>query len=224
MFTYLPSDITAQCPLLVVLHGCNQNAESYDRGAGWSAWPTGSGSPCFFPTAAVEQSQWLLQLVSDGDIERGHEEAASIRQMVAKMVSDHGIDLAREFVTGLSAGGAMTSVMLATYPEVFAGGAIIAGLPYGAATNMQQAFETMYQCPPRAARAWGELVRKASGHERPVAARLGLAWGCRCNRHSAQRSGNHQAMVRRAWPASPAVLRGDGRWLSPPGVGQRSGG
>ena len=61
----------------------------------------------------------------------------------------------------------MTSVMLATYPEVFAGGAIIAGLPYGAATNMQRAFEIMYQCPPRAARAWGELVRKASRHKGP---------------------------------------------------------
>lgn len=37
----------------------------------------------------------------------------------------------------------MTSVMLATYPDVFAGGAIIAGLPYGAANNVQQAFENM---------------------------------------------------------------------------------
>ena len=45
-----------------------------------------------------------------GDIERGHGEAGSIRQMVATMVSDHGIDPARVFVTGLSAGGAMTSV------------------------------------------------------------------------------------------------------------------
>ena len=46
------------------------------------------------------------------------------------MVSEHRIDKHRIFVTGLSAGGAMTSVMLATYPEVFAAGAIIAGLPY----------------------------------------------------------------------------------------------
>src|SRR3954452_25472500 len=59
------------------------------------------------------------------------------------------------------------NVMLATYPEVFAGGAIIAGLPYGAATNVQQAFENMYQCPPRAARAWGDLVRSASTHKGP---------------------------------------------------------
>ena len=61
----------------------------------------------------------------------------------------------------------MTSVMLATYPDVFAGGAIIAGLPYRAATNVQQAFENMYQCPPRPARAWGDLVRRASPHKGP---------------------------------------------------------
>jgi feruloyl esterase len=58
--------------------------------------------------------------------------------MVATMVSDHGVDPTRVFVTGLSAGGAMTSVMLATYPDVFAGGAIIAGLPYGAAGYPRQ--------------------------------------------------------------------------------------
>src|SRR3954468_20147205 len=115
--------------------------------------------------AAIEQSQWLLQLVS----ERGHRTGTwrgSIDppQMVGRMVSDHAIDPARVFVTGLSAGGAMTSVMLATYPEVFAGGAIIAGLPYGAANNVQQAFENMFQCPPRPARDWGDLVRAASRH------------------------------------------------------------
>ena len=92
------------------------------------------------------------------------------------------------FVTGLSAGGAMTSVMLACYPEVFAGGAIIAGLPYGAATNVQQAFESMYQCPPRPAREWGDLVRSASPHRRTVAARLGLAWQRRQDRDPVERA------------------------------------
>ena len=61
----------------------------------------------------------------------------------------------------------MTSNMLACYPEVFAGGAIVAGLPYGAATNVQQAFETMFQSPSRPAREWGDLVRKASSHRGP---------------------------------------------------------
>jgi poly(3-hydroxybutyrate) depolymerase len=64
------------------------------------------------------------------------------------MKSDHGVDPQRIYVTGLSAGGAMTSVMLATYPEVFAGGGIVAGLPYGCASDPSpsmpvQAFQCM---------------------------------------------------------------------------------
>ena len=76
----------------------------------------------------------------------------SIRQMIEKMARDHDIDRSSIFVTGLSAGGAMTSVMLATYPEVFAGGAIIAGLPYGVATNVSQALNDMFQAPEHSAR------------------------------------------------------------------------
>jgi feruloyl esterase len=87
--------------------------------------------------------------------------------MVDKMLLDHGIDGRRVYVTGLSAGGAMASVMLATYPDVFAGGAIIAGLPYGAATNVQDAFQSMFQGPPRPAGEWGDLVRRASPHRGP---------------------------------------------------------
>ena len=74
---------------------------------------------------------WFLR----SDNRRDQGEALSIRQMVDKMRADHGVDPKRTFVTGLSAGGAMTSVMLATYPEVFAGGGIVAGLPYGCAND-----------------------------------------------------------------------------------------
>lgn len=56
----------------------------------------------------------------------------------------------------------MTSIMLACYPEIFAAGAIVAGLPYGAATNVQQAFESMRQSSSRSPREWGNLVRRAS--------------------------------------------------------------
>jgi len=68
----------------------------------------------------------------------------------------------RIFVTGLSAGGAMTLAMLATYPDVFAAGAVIAGLPYGGATNAQEALRGMFQAPPRSSRELGDLVREAS--------------------------------------------------------------
>jgi feruloyl esterase len=166
MFTHLPPDVPDQCPLLVVLHGCTQSAAGYDLGAGWSTLADRFGFALLLPEQQLSNNpNGCFNWFQPGDIERGQGEAASIRQMVAAMIADHGIDPARVFITGLSAGGAMTSVMLATYPEVFAGGAIIAGLPYRAATNVQQAFENMYQCPPRSARAWGDLVRKASRHK-----------------------------------------------------------
>ena len=70
-------------------------------------------------------------------------------------------------MTGLSAGGAMASVMLATYPEIFAGGAIIAGLPYGSASSVQEAFEAMFNERAPSSRALGDHVRAASKHRGP---------------------------------------------------------
>jgi feruloyl esterase len=83
--------------------------------------------------------------------------------MVEQMVVSQGIARNRIFVTGLSAGGAMTVAMLATYPEVFAGGAVLAGLPYGAARNANEAFEAMFQGKSLSAKEWGDKVRAASG-------------------------------------------------------------
>ena len=166
MFEYVPTD--PEPVLVVVLHGCTQTAASYDFGAGWSTLAERHGFVLLLPEQQSANNakncfNWFLA----GDIERGQGEAMSIRQMVEKMIVDHGIDRRRVFVTGLSAGGAMTSVMLATYPDVFAAGAIIAGLPYGTATNVKEAFESMGQVRTRSAREWGDLVRAASPHKGP---------------------------------------------------------
>ena len=61
----------------------------------------------------------------------------------------------------------MTNVMLATYPEVFAAGAVIAGLPYGSARTVHEAFRSMFSGASRSAHDWGALVREASPHDGP---------------------------------------------------------
>jgi feruloyl esterase len=168
MFAYVPDDLPDGAALVVVLHGCTQTASGYDYGAGWSTLADRYGFALLVPEQQRANNpngcfNWFLP----EDTQRGRGEAASIRQMVGTMVREKGIDPRRVFITGLSAGGAMTSVMLACYPEVFAGGAIVAGLPYGAAGNVQQAFESMLQCPSRPAREWGGLVRNAAPHDGP---------------------------------------------------------
>jgi poly(hydroxyalkanoate) depolymerase family esterase len=115
----------------------------------------------------VNNAQGCFNWFNPEDTARGRGEACSIRQMIARMADDHQIDPHRIFVTGISAGGAMTSVMLATYPEVFTAGAIIAGLPFGVATNVREALNGMFQSPVRPAGELGDLVRGASRHRGP---------------------------------------------------------
>jgi poly(3-hydroxybutyrate) depolymerase len=57
--------------------------------------------------------------------------------------------------------------MLAAYPEVFAAGAIIAGLPHDAASNLHEAIGVMHQVPQRSGKQWGDAVRRASKHKGP---------------------------------------------------------
>lgn len=142
--TYIPESLPKNAPLVVVLHGCMQSAGSYNRGSGWSTLAEECGVALLFPRQRLANNVFGgFNWYKPGDSHRGGGEPLSIRHMIAQVVDDHDIDPSRIFITGLSAGGAMTSVMLATYPEVFAGGAIIAGLPYRTADTLMQAISRM---------------------------------------------------------------------------------
>jgi poly(hydroxyalkanoate) depolymerase family esterase len=166
--TYIPDNLPEGAPLVVVLHGCTQTPEGYDAGSGWSHLADQDGFALLFPEQRRANNPNLcFNWFTPSDFRRDEGEALSIRQMIAALVEQHKVDPARIYVTGLSAGGAMASVLLATYPEVFAGGAIIAGLPYGIATNIPQAFDRMrgHGGPDEA--ALSALVSEASSHGGP---------------------------------------------------------
>ncbi|WGR94488.1 PHB depolymerase family esterase [Bradyrhizobium sp. ISRA443] len=166
MFSFVPAQLARSPALVVVLHGCGQTAASYDLGTGWSTLAGHYGFALLVPEQqAINNGNTCFNWFNPEDIARGHGEARSIRQMIAHMVSTHQVDPRRVYVTGLSAGGAMASVMLATYPDVFAGGAIIAGLPYGVASNLREALHAMMHASALPAPELGDLVRKASTHK-----------------------------------------------------------
>ena len=170
---YIPTDLGASdqdrhAPLVVVLHGCTQNADAYDHGSGWSQLADELGFALLFPEQRrANNPNRCFNWFAPGDSARDAGEPLSIRQMIAAMLAAHPIDEARIYVTGLSAGGAMTSIMLATYPELFAGGAIIAGLPYGAAASVPEAFARMRGEGYPDDKSLGALIRSASDHAGP---------------------------------------------------------
>jgi poly(hydroxyalkanoate) depolymerase family esterase len=162
---YIPPSLSDQAALVVVLHGCTQSAAAYDLGSGWSDMADRYGFALLYPEQQRQNNANLcFNWFSGEDNRRGTGEAESIRQMIAALVADHPIDPDRVFVTGLSAGGAMTAVMLATYPEIFAGGAIVAGLPYGCANTIPEAFDRMRGHGMPSASELAARVRKASPH------------------------------------------------------------
>ncbi|PBN44114.1 hypothetical protein SxD43FB_08495 [Sphingobium sp. D43FB] len=165
---YVPANLAKGAALVVVLHGCTQNAAGYDHAAGWSQLADEQGVALLFPEQQRSNNPNLcFNWFSPLDSRRDSGEALSIRQMIDTMVATHDIDQSRVFVTGLSAGGAMTSIMLACYPELFAGGAIIAGLPFGCAASVNDAFARMRGEGYPADDRLPELVKAASGHQGP---------------------------------------------------------
>lgn len=165
---YAPAGLAPGAALVVVLHGCTQNAASYDHGSGWSHLADRHGFALLFPEQQRANNMNLcFNWYQPEDAARDRGEARSIRAMIAQMVELHRLDPARIFITGLSAGGAMTSVMLAAYPEVFAAGAIIAGLPFGCADTLGEALGAMSNAAGTGDAALGEAVRRASPHRGP---------------------------------------------------------
>ena len=142
--TYVPDNLPRGAPLVVVLHGCTQTASVYDKGSGWSQLADRHCFAVLFPEQRrANNANLCFNWYVPSDARRGGGEALSIKQMVEHMIARHRLDPSRIFITGLSAGGAMTAVMLAVYPELFAAGAIIAGLPFATANTLPEALARM---------------------------------------------------------------------------------
>ncbi|MCK8785877.1 PHB depolymerase family esterase [Roseomonas sp. NAR14] len=165
MLVYTPPRPPAPgAPLVVVLHGCGQRAESFAADAGWIALAAELNLPLLLPEQSARNNaghcfNWYHQ----ADARRGGGEALSIRQMVRAAIRHFGSDPRRVYVAGFSAGAAMTTTLLATYPAVFAAGAAVAGVPVGCAVGGAHAlFRMRHPDAFRSRQSWASAVRAAT--------------------------------------------------------------
>ena len=177
MYSYRPDGLPADAPLVVAMHGCTQNATDYFTNAGWRKYADLWKFALVLPEQkSANNSTSCFNWFEPGDTARGRRRGALHQADGRLRRRQLRIDPGRVYVTGLSAGGAMTAVMLATYPDVFAAGAIMAGLPYRCATSMTNAFSCMSPGVDKTPAAWGDLVRGAySGYTGTLPARVDLA-------------------------------------------------
>lgn len=176
-YKYVPAKLPAgPVPLVVALHGCTQSAAQFEQGPEWHRAADALGFILLLPEQSSSNNpmtcfNWAGVYGNLTGITRGQGEPASIAAMVKKLQSEHAIDAARIHAVGFSAGAAMVSVLLATYPDLFAGGAIMEGTPYHCADNVGPAMSCMQNgqinnggtVVDGTPAQWAELVRKHAG-------------------------------------------------------------
>lgn len=160
-YYYTPENLPGGAPLVVVLHGCTQDAAGIAHLSGWNQLAEDNGFAVLYPQQKRTNNlkncfNWFVP----EDISRGSGEAHSIRQMAAHLARELELDSNRVFVTGISAGGAMAAVMLAAYPEGFRAGAVMSGIPYAAADGLSAGLQAMKGKAALPAEEWESRVRR----------------------------------------------------------------
>src|SRR5213075_2031838 len=163
MYEYVPANLPTGRPVVVVLHGCTQTAAAMES-AGWNQLADQYKFTVVYPEQNTANNpvrcfNWAGEYGDTANLVRGQGENLSIIQMVDKAIASHSGDSSRVFVVGFSAGAAFVSVMLATYPERFAGAAIMSGVPYRCATSVNGAYSCQSPGVTKTPAAWGDLVR-----------------------------------------------------------------
>jgi feruloyl esterase len=134
MLVHARARLPAGRPLVVVLHGCGQQAAPFAAESGWLALADELGFAVLLPEQVYDNNHGrCFNWFRPDDVRRSHGEAMSIRQMLRVAVARYASDPKRVFIVGFSAGASMAAAMLAAYPAVFAAGGVVAGMPVGCA-------------------------------------------------------------------------------------------
>lgn len=160
-FVFVPEGKIRNTPMVVVLHGCLQDAQEMERLSGWQTLAEQEKFVVLYPQQTTANNpnrcfNWFL----DEDIRRDGGEALSIKQMILYAVQRYKINPGNIYITGMSAGGAMSLVMAATYPELFDKAGVMAGVPYGAASDIVGGLQVMGAKVTKSPEEWSALVRR----------------------------------------------------------------
>jgi poly(hydroxyalkanoate) depolymerase family esterase len=131
-------------PLVVMLHGCTQTPDDFAAGTAMNDLAREQGCFVLYPAQSQRVNpQRCWNWFKHSHQQRGRGEPAMLAGMVRSIMARNSIDAGRVYVAGLSAGGAMASILGETYPELFAAVGVHSGLAAGAATDLPTALAAM---------------------------------------------------------------------------------
>ncbi len=148
-------------PLVVVLHGCSQSAEGIAKQTQWNILADKYGFYVVYPQQNLYNNPSLcFNWFSSEDVNKGKGESLSIKEMLSHMINNFPIDENRVFVYGVSAGAAMSVVLMANFPDVIDGGAVLAGGPFMPELTDLQRIDLMFSPKENTAEKLGAPILK----------------------------------------------------------------
>ncbi len=132
---YVPSTYQAgkAVPLVVSLHGCTQSGDDFRQLTRWDALAEAKGFIVVFPEQSTDHNRLKCwNFYQQAHMQRDAGEPSLIADITRMVQQRYTVDAHRTYVDGLSAGGAISSVMAATYPDLYAAAGIGSGCEYAA--------------------------------------------------------------------------------------------
>jgi poly(hydroxyalkanoate) depolymerase family esterase len=168
---YLPTDHDPEqsLPLLVVLHGCKQNAVEMIKGTGFNALADKDRFAVLYPEtrAALNNPFGCWIWWSPDNQRRDSGEPGVVVAMINDIAQRVEIDTQRIYVTGISSGGSLSATLASIYPDVFAAAGVHSGLEYGAAATPSCGLKAMQNGGPDP-QGRGELAYHSQGRRHRV--------------------------------------------------------
>ncbi|KAL7627869.1 hypothetical protein AAE478_002064 [Parahypoxylon ruwenzoriense] len=130
-YIYVPDKLAAKPPILVNPHWCHGDARACYSGSQYATLASKYGFIVIYPDSPNTADKCWDVSSNDTLTHDTGGDSLGIASMVRWTLDKYDGDPGRVFVTGVSSGAMMTSVLMGAYPDLFAAGSAFAGVPYG---------------------------------------------------------------------------------------------